>query len=174
MQYFNFSRLIKKYMCNFTAITLSNGYYNDAGDWVQDTVLTPLIGAIISQSESKILRSEGALTEKDKQLFMLEPVDDTLHGAKVIYKDNVYDLTNSIENADFTGVYVYTLKYVSAFKDVAAKYDLTEKLESLEKRLNGIVEEAEVVIEDNTSLADKVESMERKIESLEGEMNDSE
>ena len=174
MQYFNFSRLIKKYMCDFTAITLSKGYYNDAGDWICDTILTPLTGAIISQTESKILNSDGALTEKDKQLFMLEPVDDKLHGAKVVHEGNAYDLTNCLENAKFTGVYAYTLKYVSAFKDIASQYDLTEELERLEKRLDGIVEESEAVIEDNTSIADKFESMERKIESLEEEINDSE
>ena len=35
MQYFNFSRLINKYMTDFTAITFSEGYYNDSGDFVK-------------------------------------------------------------------------------------------------------------------------------------------
>ena len=34
MQYFNFARLVRKYMSEFKAITLISGYYDDCGDWV--------------------------------------------------------------------------------------------------------------------------------------------
>ena len=148
-KFFNFKRLIKKYSTTFSAITLSKGFYDDEGELVKgEKEITNLTGAIISQSESKVFRSEGALTTKDKQLFMLEPIDDKLHGAKVVYEGNTYNLTNCVDNAKFTGVYVYTLKYVSAFNDTAPDYDLTEKLEQLEKRLDGTVEESEGKIDD--------------------------
>lgn len=138
MQYYNFKRLIEKYSSDFTAITLLKGYWNDLGVWVDgDTITTPLRGAIIALKESLILRSEGALTEKDKQLYMLEPIDNKLHGATVVYDGDAYKLPDSVENAKFTGVYAYTLKYISAFKDVAPDYGLTENLERLEKRLDG-------------------------------------
>lgn len=126
---YNFTRLIKKYSSEFTAITVSDGYYDDKGDWTKgEVVVTPLKGAIISHSESKVFRSEGALTQKDKRLFMLKPIDDTLHGAKIVHEGNAYDLSDVKENAKFTGVYAYTLKYVSAFKDIAKNYDLSEDL----------------------------------------------
>ena len=140
MQYFNFFRLIKKYSSEFTAITLENGYYDDTGDWINgDTVKTVLTGAIISHKESRIFRSEGTLTEKDKRLFTLSPIDNKLIGAKLIHDGNIYGLLDCSENATFTGVYAYTLKYVSAFKDVAPDYDLTTDLERLAKRLDGVL-----------------------------------
>lgn len=142
MQYFNFSRLVNKYSSEFTAITLSTGYYDDSGDWVNgDVIKNNLRGAIIGQRESKIFRSEGALTEKDKRLFTLAPIDDKLHGAKVIYDGNIYSITDCAENAKFTGVYAYTLKYISAFKETTSDYDLTIELERLEKRLDGVLGE---------------------------------
>lgn len=144
MKYFDFSSLITKYSSDFVAITLSSGYYDDFGDWVKgDTVLTPLTGAIINQTENKIFRSEGALTEKDKQLFMLEPIDNKLHGATVVHEGIAYSLSDCLENAKFTGVYAYTLKYISAFKDIAPDYDLSEDLKEFEQRLDGVLEEKE-------------------------------
>lgn len=116
MQYFNFSRLIKKYESQFKAITLSDGYYNDAGDWVKgDKAETVIYGAIISHRESKVFRSEGTLTAKDKRLFTLKPIEKALQGSKVIYDGDMYSIEDNTENAKFTGVYAYTLKYVSAF-----------------------------------------------------------
>lgn len=127
MQYFNFNNLISKYKSDFIALTVSDGSYNNAGDYVKgELVKTQLSGAIISHTEAKIFRSEGALTEKDKRLFMLEPIDEKLHGAKVIYEGNAYDLLTAVENSKFTGVYSYTLKYVSSFNEIAKEYGLKE------------------------------------------------
>lgn len=118
MQYFNFSRLIKKYSSNFTAITLSEGSFNDAGDWVKgEQAQTTVQGAVIAFKESKIHRSEGTLTTKDRRLFVLSPIDKALQGSKVIYEGNVYSIEDEAENAKFTGVYAYTLRWVSAFKE---------------------------------------------------------
>lgn len=137
-QYFDFRRLIRKYESEFHAIIQTDGYrdYNNGGEWVSgETVKTSLKGAILSQRESKLFRSEGALSEMDKQLFMLEPFD--LHGARIIFEGNEYSLMNCVENAKFTGVYVYNLKYVSAFNDTEPDTDLTEAVERLAKRLDG-------------------------------------
>lgn len=118
MQYFNFSRLINKYKSKFKVITLTDGYYNDSGDWVKgDKAETTVQGAIISYKESKVYRSEGTLTAKDKRLFTLEPIKKALQGSKVIYEGNVYSIEDNTENAKFTGAYAYTLKYISAFKE---------------------------------------------------------
>ena len=116
MQYFNFSRLINKYKSEFTAITQTDGAWNARGVWESGSKEVTMTGAIISQSENKIFRSEGTLTEKDKQLYMLKPIDELI-GSKVIYKGNTYELTACVDNAEFTGVYAYTLKYISAFNE---------------------------------------------------------
>lgn len=120
MSYFNFKTLINKYNCEFTLICYSNGYYNDYGDWISGEITeTTLNGAIIGFSENKTHRSEGTLTAQDRRLFMLEPIEKALKGSKVIYDNNVFNIEERKENAKFTGVYAYTLKWVSAFNKLA-------------------------------------------------------
>lgn len=115
---YNFNRLIKKYSSEFKTITLINGYYNDNGDWVKgDEAETTMTGAIISFTEDKIYRSSGTLTSNDKRLFTLEPINNALKGSKVLYDGKVYSVEQSRDNAKFTGVWAYTLKYVSAFNE---------------------------------------------------------
>ena len=115
-QYFNFQRLIEKYSTDFIVEIPSEGDWNDAGEWEAGAPKQKTLhGAIISHSESKIYRSEGTLTGQDRALYMLEPLENALHGAKVIHGDNVYSIGDLLNNAPFTGVYAYTLKCVSAF-----------------------------------------------------------
>lgn len=116
MQYFNFNYLIEKYKTTFTVKIPSTGHYDDYGDWQAGTPqkLT-LTGAIISHRESKVFKSEGTLTEQDRALYMLEPLTFALQGAKVIHDGKLYTISSALQNAAFTGVYAYTLKYVSVF-----------------------------------------------------------
>lgn len=117
MQHFNFSRLIEKYASGFTAITVTEGHYNRAGDYVKgETVEITDKGAIISFKESKIYRSEGTLTTMDKRLFSLKPIDNALIDCTVIYNGNLYKIEQGADNSKFTGIYAYLLRYVSAFK----------------------------------------------------------
>lgn len=119
MSFYNFQRLIKKYSREFTVISKGKPTLNAAGDRVSgETTETILCGAIIGFAERKIYRSEGNLTEQDKALHMLEPIDNALIGATVIFKGNEYKIQEQRgkDNAEFTGVYSYTLKWVSAFK----------------------------------------------------------
>ena len=142
MQYFNFRRLIEKYKSEFTAITLVLGHYDDAGDWVKDSTEEKTIyGAVISHKENRVYRSEGALSTKDKRLFTLERIEAGLQNSKVIYEGNVYSIVDNVENAKFTGVYAYTLKYVSAFKDTRPEYDITEEADELAQRLDGVLDD---------------------------------
>lgn len=116
MPYFNFERLIEKYSCEFTAIVNFEGKYDDKGDWVNgETREIPMTGAIIGFKESKVFRSEGTLTAKDKHLFMLKPFDNSWKSVAIIYKGEKYNVEAETDNADFTGFYSYVLKYVSAF-----------------------------------------------------------
>ncbi len=116
MQYFNFARLVHKYNSELTVIVPSTGNYDDRGILVKgETQKVTLQGAVINHTESKIYRAEGKLTAMDKRLFTLEPIKEALLGAKVIYDNKVFSIDNNVENSKFTGVYAYTLKYVSAF-----------------------------------------------------------
>jgi hypothetical protein len=124
MQYFNFERLINKYSTEFTLVTPAQQTTNNMGDYVKgEAVKTTMTGAIISIKESKIYRSEGTLTSKDKQLFTLTPIKEPLEGLKVIYKECVYNVEDTTENAEFTGCYAYTLKFVSAFNEGGGEND---------------------------------------------------
>lgn len=115
-QYFDFSGLIEDYSNKFTVIVHKEGDFDDAGDW-QDGKDERIekTGAIISFKESKVFRSEGKITAQDKRLFMLQPLPDALMGASVEYGGKKYMIESELENAEFTGVYSYFLRYVSAF-----------------------------------------------------------
>lgn len=118
MRYFNFARLLRKYNSELTQITLADGYYDDAGDWIKgEAEETTINGAVISFKESKIYRSEGTLTTNDRRLFTLEPVPNALKGTKAVVNGILYSIEDCTENAKFTGVYAYTLRYISAFNE---------------------------------------------------------
>lgn len=114
MQYFHFERLIRKYSSKFKLITYTDSGYNDKGDYVEGTETeTELNGAIINFKENVVYNSEGKLTMQDKQLYMLKPLNQSLKGAKVVYDGKIFTIENNEENAKFTGVYAYLLRYVS-------------------------------------------------------------
>lgn len=114
-QYFDFSGLIEDFSTTFTVIT-NKGEYNGAGDFVEDQEKRQeFTGAIIAYRESKVLRSDGAITAKDKRLYMQERLPEALVGAEVVHGGQKYMIESELENAEFTGVYNYHLKWVSAF-----------------------------------------------------------
>ena len=118
-QYFDFSSLIADYANDFTVITRGAGGYNGSGEWVAGKEETRLFrGAIIGFKESKIIRAEGTLTAKDKHLFMLQQLPEALVGAKVTYQGQEYLIESELENAEFTGVYSYVLRWCSAIDTV--------------------------------------------------------
>lgn len=116
-QYFNFKRLIEKYSDDFVAVIPSEGgEWNALGDWVAgEPKKVNLRGAIISHRESKIFKAGGTISEKDKALYMLSPLENSLHGAEVIHEGKRYSIGSELENSEFTGVWAYNLKYCSAF-----------------------------------------------------------
>lgn len=117
MSYFHFERLINKYSREFTATyKTGGGRYDDKGDYTSgEVVKETLTGAIINFKESKTYRAEGTLKTQDKRLFMLQPLKSALIGATVIDNGNEYRIEEATENAMFTGVYSYVLRWVSAF-----------------------------------------------------------
>lgn len=118
--YFDFCNIINKYSVNFKALITINKGFNDEGIYINDKEEKELKGAIIGISEGKIYSSNGTLTSKDKRLFVFEKLSmDT----EIIFNENRYKVEEEVENAEFTGVYEYVLKYVSAFKKVGDKVD---------------------------------------------------
>lgn len=116
MQNFDFSGLIDKYETDFKVISEAKGGYDDSGEYVKGVITEQQMrGAIIAYSEEKVYRSEGTLTHQDRLLIMQESIAEALLGAEVIYRNKKYKIEDNTENAEFTGVYQYTLKYVSAF-----------------------------------------------------------
>ena len=115
-QHFDFSPLIRDYSSSFTVVTYTDAGYNKAGEWQKGTAQhVEYTGAIIAHRESKMLRSDGSITAKDKRLFMLHALPQALMGAEVIHKGQKYKIESELENAEFTGVHSYMLKWVSAF-----------------------------------------------------------
>ena len=115
-QYFDFSDLISDYENEFVVVTYENSGYDERGEWQkgQETRIT-LTGAIIAFRESKVFRAEGKITAKDRRLFMRQALPQALVGAFVEYRGQKYAIDSELENAEFTGVWSYLLKWVSAF-----------------------------------------------------------
>ena len=118
MRFYDFKRLIEKYSKDFVAkIPSTEGHYNEKGDYVKGAQkAVNLRGAIIAHRESKVYKSGGAIREQDKALYMLSPLDKSLEGAEVIDEGKRYSIGSLLENSEFTGVWAYNLKYVSAFE----------------------------------------------------------
>ena len=115
-QYFDFSGLIDAYSTTFTVITHEKGEYNSAGDYVEEhEKRQEFTGAIIAYRESKVFRSDGAITAKDKRLYMQERLPAALIGAEVVHGGQRYMIESELENAEFTGIWAYHMKWVSAF-----------------------------------------------------------
>lgn len=166
MQYMDFSELIEQHSTDFIAEIPSEGYYDDAGDWVIGEPKTvKLRGAIISHRESKIFRSEGALTGQDRALYMLYPLENALQLAKIIFDGKVFSVGDSLNNGRFTGVWAYTLKYVSAFKKNPADYDITKELDELENRLDGVPAQSEEPIPE-PSVTDRLSGLEKRLDGI--------
>lgn len=166
MQYFNFERLITKYKSAVTLVLSVQGGYDENGDYVKTSTSKEVEGAVISITDSKLYRSDGTLTAKDKVLYMLEPIKNDLQGAKVTYKGNLYSIDNCKEDFEFTGVYAYTLKYVSAFDESSGAKDIAKEINKLSMRLDG----SEFDKSDGSK--DITEDIERLGKRLDGELND--
>ena len=118
MQYFNFKRLIEKYSREYKVLIPSKSDYNVFGDWVEgEPTEETLTGAIFSLRENTIYRSEGNLTAEDRILYTLYPLKFALTGTKVVFEDKEYTVLENSNNSEFTGVWQYTLKHISAFNE---------------------------------------------------------
>lgn len=115
--YFHLERLIKKYSTSFVAKLPQEGRFVNGEYTTAGTAEIELTGAIIDISERLIHDSNGTLTAKDKVLYISRAHTQSLVGAKIVHKGNVYNVEDVKENYDFTGFCCYTLKYNSRFSE---------------------------------------------------------
>lgn len=112
---YNFTRLIKKYSVNFTLVIPGEGKYIGGKYTEGEAEEVSMSGAIIPMSESKVYQSGGTYTSKDRQLYMLSPVEKALEGGKVKYDGNIYSIETETDYKDYCDAAVYNLKWVSSF-----------------------------------------------------------
>lgn len=123
MQYFDFTDLINEYSKEYKVIIPAEGKY-EYGEWVEgEQQEETLKGAILSLGENKIYRSEGALTNEDRVLYSLNPLTFPFDGTKIIVDGKVFNIAKETQNGEFTGVWQYDLKFVSAFNKDGGKND---------------------------------------------------
>lgn len=117
MQYHNYARLVQKYGKEITVIIPAKSELNDNGDYVKgEPQEVTIVGAVIRHRTSKVYRSEGTLTLKDFALYMTEQPNIELIGTKVICDKGEFSVESVLDNSEFTGVWAYNLKYISAFE----------------------------------------------------------
>ena len=118
MQYFNFTRLVHKYQKEITVVIPAEKHLNDSGRWeYSEPKELSLLGAVIRHRESKVYRSAGTLTADDYALYLTEEPNIKLIGSQVICDNKTFNVESALNNSEFTGVWAYNLKYVSAFKE---------------------------------------------------------
>lgn len=160
---FDFYDLINDNSTDFIAEIPSEGYYNEDGDWVTGKPARyELRGAIVAHRESKIFRSGGTITAQDRALYMLVPLENALQMAKIYHGGRMYSVGEQLDNGEITGVYAYVLKFVSAFKDKPAGFDVTEDIDRLEDRIDGVLTENEEP-ENVSTFTEDVEALEKRL-----------
>lgn len=120
MRYFNFDRIINKYGTEFMVITTNDGKYI-GGVWQEGkSEEYNAFGAIMSLSQNKIYQAGGTITAQDRYLYMIKPIKEPLNKTKIKAQGNLYSIESNRDNGkeQFTGVYVYLLKWVSVFDKV--------------------------------------------------------
>ena len=118
MQKFDFEDLIKEYSRELTVIFPAKKELHDNGDWVKgEPKEETIVGALIKHRESKIYRSEGTLTGNDCALYLTEKPPFSLEGAFIIDNNKKYSVESVLDNAEFTGVWSFNAKFISAFNE---------------------------------------------------------
>ncbi len=116
MKLYNFTRLITKYKATFQIVSENSGGYDDGGEWkAKDKEIQTKEGAIVPMSERKIYHSGGTYTTQDRQLYMFEKLPDALiKNCRIIYHGNQYKIEEETDYSEYSDVYVYILRRVSA------------------------------------------------------------
>ncbi len=118
MQIFNFTRLVNKYSKKITVITLSKDKFDSKGDLIKgEEKQTVMQGAVIRHRTSKIYNSNGVLTDDDYALYLTEKPKFDLIGSIIVVDNQKFKVQSKLDNSEFTGVWSFNIRYVSAFKE---------------------------------------------------------
>ncbi|MFP7414359.1 MULTISPECIES: hypothetical protein [Priestia] len=108
----SFKRMVEKNGVPFVAIVEgTEGYYDDAGDWVSPSVPTPenRFGVILPLSEDDLKYTiGGTYTTQDRKLYTLEPLKK---GQKIQYKGVEYTVQTFKDYTDYTDVFIYVARW---------------------------------------------------------------
>ncbi len=118
----DFTRLIGKYSKPFTITFPGEGSYV-GGQWIEtegETVsalgaILPVAGTAKSHAASDgIIQALGGSYElSDRVLYTTQPIDRSLKGAVLRYKDESYHIVGESDYGDYADAYIYALKRVN-------------------------------------------------------------
>ena len=112
---YDFRDLIKRHSVTFELISHSAGKYV-GGKWQSGSEsISERSGAIIPLSERKIYQSGGTYTSKDRNLYMITPIEGALKECQVRYKGVIYNIEEEKNFSEYSADYVYVLRWVSSF-----------------------------------------------------------
>lgn len=112
---YDFRRLIHKYSVKFEAVHASEGAYV-SGHYQEGLVtVTEMHGAIVPLAESKLYKSGGSYTAKDRQLYLFTPITSPLKNTNIRYKGQVYSVEQETDFDDYADVYIYLAKWVKEY-----------------------------------------------------------
>lgn len=104
--------MVEKNGVSFVAIVEgTEGYYDDAGDWVSPSVLTPesRFGVILPLSEDDLKYDiGGTYSTQDRKLYTLESLKK---GQKIQYKGVEYTVQTFKDYTDYTDVFIYVARW---------------------------------------------------------------
>lgn len=110
MKPFAFADFVEEFKVPFTYIEKTDGYYNDAGDWVEGgETPVPMEGIILPLSEDDLQYAEaGAYQAKDKKVYTTQPLQ---LNAEIEYKGDRYTIQNFKDYSEYADVYIYYARW---------------------------------------------------------------
>jgi hypothetical protein len=110
MKQFEFADLVADFKVPFIYYEKSEGYWNDAGDWIDgeetpiqmEGVILPLSGEDLQYAEA------GAYSVKDKKIYTTEPLK---LNREIEFKGDRYTIQRFKDYSDYADVYIYHARW---------------------------------------------------------------
>lgn len=110
MKAFAFADFVDEFKVPFVYIETSEGYWNDAGDWVEGgETRTEMHGIVLPLSEDDLQYAEaGTYQAKDKKVYTTQPLQ---LNAEIEYKGDRYTIQNFKDYSEYADVYIYYARW---------------------------------------------------------------
>ena len=107
---FAFADFVDEFKVPFTYIKKTDGYWNDAGDWIEGgETRTEMYGIVLPLSEDDLQYAEaGAYQAKDKKVYTTQPLE---LNAEIEYKGDRYTIQNFKDYSEYADVYLYYMRW---------------------------------------------------------------